>query len=114
MDFVDISINLAGMLLYPRFNSCCSPHSGSICHCSFRLLVSVSEKTAKEDVDVRNESEIDVEIPVVLPSAGELASVSEEPSTDANVCEKQEIDLAGVANCDSLQIALGKNGVLGN
>ena len=55
-----------------------------------------------------------MEIPVVLPSAGELASVSEEPSTDANVCEKQEIDLAGVANCDSLQIALGKNGVLGN
>ena len=58
-------------------------------------LISVSEETVTEDVDVHEESEIVVDIPVVDSSA-ESVFVSEETSMDVNVCEKSKISMSFV------------------
>ena len=75
-------------------------------------LVSNSAVTITEDVDVCDESENDVGIPVAASSA-ELVSVSEETSMDVDVCERSviEVDISVVANLDSLQTHHGKDAV---
>ena len=75
-------------------------------------MASGSEKTATEDVVVREESELDVDTPVIVLSSGELVSVSEELSTDEVVREQSEHGLPVVTDFDALQVALGKDAVL--
>lgn len=71
------------------------------------------EDIATEYVDVHVDSLIGVSIPVAVSISDELVSVSEElsPDADALLMGKPGIDLPVVADFDSLQIAIAKDGV---
>ena len=71
-------------------------------------LKSDYEEIATGGVDVCEESDV-VDIPTVVPCAEPL-SISDETTTNMDVCQKSESDggLPGVAHFDPLQTALGK------
>ena len=69
-------------------------------------LISVYEETATRDVGVRGDSEIDVNEPVVVPSAEPVSSSKEMSQKVVGVCEMSEVDTptGGVGVCEDSEI----------